>query len=228
MWKQPEWVSCDNTTPFMRANRGQDVGLKLSRTCHTAPRARVKADDCGNLVNEEVLRGVSDVPGAARDTEVAVSLTKGTIWCSMELGASKGNKCTSARVNWLALQLTKAETNDRFVKSFCTGKSEETKAPLETLMNDAKALDSDTTNVVPSRFEVFYMVDLARCFTGDKVLIDKLEVAVPRFFELAWHRRRAWVRRHPRSIARIRLRPVRKTDPVKVEKSQMSKRDVRG
>ncbi|XOZ33650.1 hypothetical protein ACMDCT_15820 [Halomonadaceae bacterium KBTZ08] len=42
---------------------------------------------------------------------------------------------------------------------------------------------SDTTNVVPSTFEVFYMIDLAGRFAGNKVFIDELEAAVPRFYE---------------------------------------------
>ena len=92
----------------------------------TDPQAWLK-DDCETLVNEQVLRCVLDVPHAATDIEVVANLTKRTISCSMKLGAPKDKKRTSARVNWLTRQLTKAETNDMFVKAFRTGNSEETR-----------------------------------------------------------------------------------------------------
>ena len=189
---------------IMSRKLGQNVGLKLSRAHRTDPQARLK-DDCETLVNEQVLRCVLDVPHAATDIEVVANLTKRTISCSMKLGAPKDKKRTSARVNWLTRQLTKAETNDMFVKAFRTGNAEETQAPLETLMNDANALDSDTTNVVPSKFEVFYMVDLAGRFAGNKVFIDELEAAVPRFYEQVGQRLRAWVAPPPK---------INRRDPV--------------
>ena len=62
----------------------------------------------------------------------------------------------------------------------------------------AGAYDSDITNVVPSKFEVFYMVDLAGRFAGNKVFIDELEAAVPRFYEQVGQRLRAWVAPPPK------------------------------
>ena len=201
---------------IMSRKLGQNVGLKLSRAHRTDPQARLK-DDCETLVDEQVLRCVLDVPHAATDIEVVANLTKRTISCSMKLGAPKDKKRTSARVNWLTRQLTKAETDDMFVKAFRTGNAEETQAPLETLMNDANALDSDTTNVVPSKFEVFYMVDLAGRFAGNKVFIDELEAAVPRFYEQVGQRLRAWVAPPPK---------INRRDPVEVTEQEKGNEEM--
>ncbi|PAU79792.1 hypothetical protein CK501_11355 [Halovibrio salipaludis] len=189
---------------IMSRKLGRNVGLKLSKNHRTDPQARLK-DDCETLVNENVLRCVLDVPHAATDLEVVANLTKRTISCSMKLAAPKDKKRTSARVNWLARQLTKAETGDMYVKAFRTGNAEETQAPLETVLKDGSALDSDTTSVVPSRFEVFYMVDLAGRFSGNKVFIDELEAAVPHFYEQVGQRLRAWVAPPPK---------INRKDPV--------------
>ncbi|WP_133736928.1 hypothetical protein [Halospina denitrificans] len=164
------------------------------------------------------MTNVKTVPAidGAQFCEVVANLTKRSISCSMKLGAPKDKKRTSARVNWLTRQLTKAETNDMFVKAFRTGNAEETQAPLETLMNDANALDSDTTNVVPSRFEVFYMVDLAGRFAGNKVFIDELEAAVPRFYEQVGQRLRAWVAPPPK---------INRRDPVEKGEDDRSNED---
>lgn len=193
---------------IMSRKLGRSVGLKLSRTHRTDPQARLK-DDCETLVNENVLRCVLDVPHAATDLEVVANLTKRTIACSMKLAAPKDKKRTSARVNWLARQLTKAETGDMYVKAFRTGNAEETQVSLEAVLKDGSALDSDTTSVVPSRFEVFYMVDLAGRFSGNKVFIDELEAAVPHFYEQVGQRLRAWVAPPPKINRRD---PVEKGD----------------
>lgn len=52
--------------------------------------------------------------------------------------------------------------------------------------------------VTPSAFEVFYMVDLAGKFSGNEVLIKRLEEAVPSFYEQAGQRLRAWVALPPK------------------------------
>lgn len=169
---QPDCVSRGNLIPFMSRKLGQNADLKLSRAHRIDSQARLK-DDCETLVSEKLLRCVLDVPHAAKDIEVVANLTKRTISCAMKLGAPKDKKSTSAWVNWMTRQLTMAETNDMFVKAFRIGNAKETEAPLETLMNDANALDSDTTSVVPSKFEVFYMVDLAGRFVRSKTFIDE-------------------------------------------------------
>jgi len=176
---QLECVSRGNSIPFMSHKLGQNVGLKLSRAHCTDPQARLK-DDCETLVNEQALRCVLEVHHAATDIEVVANLTTS---CSIKLGSPKDKKRKSARGNWLTRQLTKVETDDMFGKAFRTGNSEETQAPLETLLNDANAADFNTTNVVPSKFEVSYVVHLPGRFAGTNVLTDELEAVVPQFYE---------------------------------------------
>ena len=81
----------------------------------------------------------------------------------------------------------------------------------------AGAYDSDITNVVPSKFEVFYMVDLAGRFAGNKVFIDELEAAVPRFYEQVGQRLRAWVAPPPK---------INRRDPVEVTEQEKGNEEM--
>lgn len=181
----------------MSRKLGEAVTLKLSNNHRTDPATRLK-DDCQILANDKVLQCRLDVPNAATDIDVVADLTKRTITCGMKLGAPQDKKSTRARVNWLARQLAKAETAGIYVKALRPGRAEETQAPLATVLQDPDALDSQTTAVVPSAFEVFYMVDLAGRFSGSKVFIDELESAVPLFYEQVGQRLRAWVAPPPK------------------------------
>jgi hypothetical protein len=70
------------------------------------------------------------------------------------------------------------------VKAFRTGNAEDTQVPLQPALKEGGALDSCSTNVARSKFEVAYMFDLARGSAGNKMFIDELVAAMPRFYEL--------------------------------------------
>ncbi|WP_431024363.1 hypothetical protein [Halomonas sp. H5] len=181
----------------MSRKLGRPVKLKLARAHRTDPVKRLK-DDCEVLAKDKVLSCCLEVPDAAADLEVTADLTKRTIVCAMRLAAPQDKKRSTARVNWLARQLTKAEPESMFVKAVRPGRAEETQAPLAQVLEDAAALDSPATAVVPSAFEVFYMADLAHRFSGSKVFIEELEKAVPHFYEQVGQRLRAWVAPPPK------------------------------
>ncbi|TGG92799.1 hypothetical protein E4656_11755 [Natronospirillum operosum] len=176
----------------MSRQLGQPVRLKLSRTHRLDPVQRLK-DDAEQLAKSKHLNCCLEVPNAASDIEVTADLAKRTITCLMRLTAPRDKKRTSARINWLARQLSKSETEGIYVRALRPGRAEETQATLAQVLESADALDSGTTDVVPSTFEVYYLVDLAGRFAGSKKFIEELEKAVPTFYEQVGERLRAWV-----------------------------------
>lgn len=101
-------------------------------------------------------------------------------------------------MNWLAKQLTRAETESMFVKALRPGRAEETQETLARVLEDATSLESPATDVVPSAFEIFYMADLGHRFAGNKIFIEELEKAVPHFYQQVGQRLRAWVAPPPK------------------------------
>lgn len=202
----------------MSRKLGRPVKLKLARAHRTDPVKRLK-EDCEVLAKDKVLSCCLEVPDAAADLEVTADLTKRTIVCSMRLAAPQDKKRSAARVNWLARQLIKAEPESMFVKAIRPGRAEETQATLSHVLEDAAALESSVTAVVPSAFEVFYMVDLAHRFTGNKVFIEELEKAVPHFYEQVGQRLRAWVAPPPK---------LQKRDPVENKSDDGADGEERG
>lgn len=181
----------------MSRQLGRPVKLKLPRAHRTDPALRLK-EDCDLLAKQKVLSCCLEVPDAAADLNVTADLTKRTIVCSMRLAAPQDKKRSSARVNWLAKQLKRAETESMFVKAVRPGRAEETQEPLARVLEDAGTLESPATDVVPSAFEVFYMADLGHRFAGNKIFIEELEKAVPHFYQQVGQRLRAWVAPPPK------------------------------
>ncbi|PAU76049.1 hypothetical protein [Halomonas salipaludis] len=181
----------------MSRKLGRPVKLKLARAHRTDPVKRLK-DDCEALAKDKVLSCCLEVPDAAADLDVSADLTKRTIVCSMRVVAPQDKKRSTARVNWLARQLTKAEVDSMYIKAVRPGRAEETQATLAQVLEDATALDSPATTVVPSAFEVFYMADLGHRFAGNKIFIEELEKAVPHFYQQVGQRLRAWVAPPPK------------------------------
>lgn len=195
------------------------VKLKLSRQHRTDPPRRLH-DDCEELVKQRTLSCVLEIPHAAADLHVTADLTTRTIVSSMRLTAPKDKKSTKARANWLARQLAKARSDDIYIKAIRPGRAEDTQAPLAEVLNDARVLESSGTNVAPVAFEVFHMLDLAGKFSGSKVFIERLEDAVPYFYEQVGQRLRAWVEPPPK---------IRQRDPVEVaERSTYDAEEPRG
>ncbi|MBB3330717.1 hypothetical protein BDK63_001585 [Halomonas campaniensis] len=208
----------------MSRKLGRPVKLKLPRAHRTDPVKRLK-DDCEVLSKEKVLNCCLEVPDAATDLDVTADLTKRTIVCSMRLSAPQDKKRSTARVNWLTRQLAKAETENMFVKAVRPGRAEETQKPLAQVIEDAAIIESSTTNVVPSAFEVFYMADLGHRFAGNKIFIEELEKAVPHFYQQVGQRLRAWVAPPPRLH---RNDPVNKKGDVDDEESEARKANEEG
>ncbi|MEX0680116.1 MAG: hypothetical protein WD097_01935 [Balneolales bacterium] len=199
----------------MSRELGRTVKLRLSRSHRTDPQKRLR-DDIDVLVRSKILNCELEIPHAAAVLNVTADLATRTIVCSMHLDAPQDKKRTSARVNWLTRQLSGIEFNDIYIKALRPGRAEETQATLEDILNNPEALSSETTDVVPKSFEVFYMVDLAGKFSGSKVFIEELERAVPHFYEQAGQKLRAWIAPPPK----IRRTEKEASDKEKKESKQ--------
>lgn len=176
---------------LMSRQVGENVSIKLSRAHRTDPLQRLK-DDSEQLAKSKILSFVLSVPNAAADLEVVADLAKRTIRCAMKVQAPTDRKSTKARVNWLIRQLAKTEPTGITIKAVRPGRAEETQAPLTDLLKDPTALDSATSSVVATGFEIFYLTDLAGRFSGNKVFIEELEAAVPHFYEQVGQHLKAW------------------------------------
>ena len=131
----------------------------------------------------------------------------------MRLTAPQDKKSTKARVNWLARQIRGVATDGMFVKAIRTGRAEDTQAGLAAVLEDPTCLESTNTNSVPTAFEIFYMIDLAGKFSGSKVFIERLEQAVPHFYEQVGQKLRPWVAPPPR---------IRQRDPADVDEAEVN------
>ncbi|MAB25150.1 MULTISPECIES: hypothetical protein [Pseudomonas] len=190
----------------MSRKLGRQIKQKISKSHRNDPVQRLK-DDCELLAKEHKLTCCLTIPDAAADLDITADLTKRTITCAMRLGAPQDKVRSSARVNWLIKQVSKANADGFYVKAIRPGRAEETQTPLATLLADGNALETLSTNVVPSAFEVFYMADLGARFSGAKVFIEELEKAVPHFYQEVGQKLRAWVAPPPK---------LQKRDPVEV------------
>ncbi len=191
----------------MSRKLGRTVKLRLSRTHRTDPQKRL-GDDIEELIKHKTLSCVLEIPYAAADLNVRVDLAKRTIVCSMRLDAPQDKKSTKAKINWFIRQIGNIKSNGMYIKAMRSGRAEDTQAPLAEILENPDVLSSDSTSMAPNAFEFFYMVDLAGRFSGNKVLIDELEQAVPYFYEQAGQRVRAWVASPPK---------IKHTDPAASE-----------
>lgn len=195
---------------LMSRKIGQNVALSLPLAHRQNPQKRLQNDSL-KLVEHKKLTCTLRIPHAAADLEVAADLAKKTIICSMCLDAPTEKKTERARVNWLRNQLRNIEPDGFYIKATRPRKAENTQAPLAEVLESPNALSSNTTRVIPTRFEVFYIADLADRFSRNKVFVDMLEQTVPYFYEQAGQRLKAWVAPAP---------PIKDTDPVVSENAE--------
>ncbi|WP_440997539.1 hypothetical protein [Arhodomonas sp. SL1] len=171
---------------------GRSVRLKLPREHRKNPDKRLE-DDAEALVREHRLTCTFDVPDAASDIEVAADLARRSIFATMRLEAPRDKKTTKARVNWLVRQLKGTEMEGIQVRALRRGRGQQLQASFAELDKDPRHLEDPEGNSPPSAFEIFYSLDLAGKFTGNRVFIERLEAAIPHFYEHVGQRLRAWV-----------------------------------
>lgn len=176
---------------------GAPVTIKLSKSHKSDPEKRLK-DDVSILCDNEDLMCGFDIPSAASLLTVEASLTNRTVTSSMELLAPADKKTTKAKVNWLIRQLAKVETNGIRIGAKWPGGAKDTWASLEELREDPALLQTENLKLVPHRFMVQTVLDLAGKFSGPKTFVEELEKTVTEYYHSVGENLSAWVAPAPK------------------------------
>src|SRR3546814_14886742 len=80
----------------------------------------------------------------------------------MSLAAPEDRKGTKAKVNWLLRQLAGSDAAGIHVRARWPGRAPFTQKTLAELREDPAAIEGENRALVPSRFEVVLVRDLAR------------------------------------------------------------------
>src|SRR3546814_9477808 len=84
------------------------------------------------------------------------------------------------------------------VRARWQGRAPFTQKTLAELREDPAAIEGENRALVPSRFEVVLVRDLAGKFAGAKTFIEQLEAMVPHFYEQVGQYLRAYIAPPPR------------------------------
>lgn len=190
---------------IMSRRLGRQVNVKLSRAHGQDPVLRLK-DDCDDLIKQAALFCTLEIPNAAAPMVIEANVERRTVSCSMRLAAPQDKKKTSARVNWLIRQLTRCDAKNVFIKAYWPGRAPTTQHTLSEIRNDITCIDSGAGDMTAQSFEIIMVQDLAGKFAGPKTFIEKVELAVPEYYEQIGQHLRAWIPTPPK---------LEKSDPVK-------------
>lgn len=160
---------------------GEPVTIKISKNHQENPEARLK-NDISTLCDEESLYCFFEIPNAASNLSVDVSLTNRTVTCSMEIIAPTNKQTTKARVNWLIHQLDKVDAEGIRIGAKWPTRTKDTWANLSDLRDDPILLQTTNTKLAPHRFTVQTVLDLAGKFSGQKTFVEGLEKSVTYYY----------------------------------------------
>jgi hypothetical protein len=192
-WHQEQRELCLNMWTLI----GEKAEVKIPRAHKKDPNRRL-ADDCQALANDKILTMTIQIPNAASDIIVNASLVPRSVTCSMKLDAPKDKVRSSARLNWLLRQIPDNLSDDFHIRAFRPGRAPDTYKPINELKQDTDLLEAENSSTPPSSYEVFYTLDLAGKFQGNRVFIEQIEEAVPFFYEQVGQHLRAWVAPPPK------------------------------
>ena len=173
------------------------VTIRLKPSHKADPEQRLK-DDCAELVDTQCLQCRFEVPDAASDLHVTADLARRVICCSMEVAAPTDKKSTKARVNWLVRQLQKTENTTIQIVAKWPSRVKDTAKTLQALRDDPAVLQCDNPSLVPSKFQVQLVRDLAGKFSGSKTFLEGLNDAVADFYRDAGEHLKVWVAPAPK------------------------------
>ena len=199
-WHQEERDLC----LILNRRIGQPIATRMARKHQSDPALRLR-DASDVLLSSNELRSSFIVPNAAGDITVTINLQRRTVSCSMTIKAPEDRKRVASRINWLARQLKKVDSDDILVRTYWAGRSGQTQAPLSDVFSDPKCLEQGIQGSLPSRFEVVVVRDLAGRFSGRQTFIDDVEAAVPEYYDRVGQHLRAWTPPPP---------PIEKRDPI--------------
>lgn len=187
-WHQEERDVC----LILTRQIGKRVDIRLPRKHRTNTALRLSEASDG-LVRDCELRSGFDIPNAASDLEVAVNLQRRTISCSMWLRAPGDRKRARSKINWLLRQLPDTKTSDIFIRAFWSRRNLTTQAVLTKVQADPSCLEIDQPDANLSSFEVAIITDPGGRFSGRSTFIDRLEKAIPGFYDRVGQNLRKWI-----------------------------------
>lgn len=187
-WHQEERDVC----LILTRQIGKRVDIRLPRK-HRSNTALRFQEACDDLVCDYELRSGFDIPNAASDLEVAVNLQRRTISCSMWLRAPGDKKRARSRINWLLRQLPDTKTGDIYIRAYWSRRNLYTQAVLTKVQADPACLEIDHAGISLSSFEVAIITDPGGHFSGRSTFIDRLEKAIPGFYDRVGQNLRKWV-----------------------------------
>lgn len=171
---------------------GVSVSQRLSRLHRLNPEKRLK-DDCEKLAKEKKLNTVFEIPDAAAALEVTADIARRTVSCFMSIEAPKDRKTAKARINWIIKQVATADPSDVFIEACWPARAAPTQMSLATVRESPLALAHVNARLVPTRFKISVVRDIAGRFSGSKTFIEELEHTVPDFYERIGEHLRQWV-----------------------------------
>lgn len=176
---------------------GVPVTIKLKNIHKTDPEKRIK-DDSSFLCDKESLICQFDIPRAASILLIEANLANRTVTCSMEMLAPGDKKSTKARVNWLVRQFAKIEADGIRVGAKWPGGAQVTWSTLIELRDDPNLIQAENVKLVPHRFIVQTVLDLAGKFSGQRTFIENLEKTVAEYYQSVGENLSPWVAPAPK------------------------------
>ena len=188
----------------------RDLCLQMSRhvgrpVTSRMPRDHVRSadqrlrDGIAGLIETAQLKSRFQIPDCVSDIEIGAHLMRKTVSVSMKLRAPENRKSTRARVNWL-LHMLKHDDSRLFIKAHWPGKVVPTLKEVVDLRNDPDAIQANNPKLVPHTFEVLFIDNLGKGFSGRRTFIESLEQIVPDFYDLVGVNLRAWHASPPRPV----------------------------
>ncbi len=154
------------------------------------------------LVDSNTLSAELNIPNAAAPIGICADVRAQVVKVGMQIKAPEDRKTSQARVNWLLRQIRNAPEKDIFVRIIWPSRQRDLVCSLADLRLDTKQI-LDSYKQVPRAFEVFYVADDARKFSGPNTLIEMIEHEVPYFYDNICQEIDPWVPSPPKSAAPI-------------------------
>jgi hypothetical protein len=179
----------------MRTGTMAQVSLKRAHSNDADAYLRDTIDD---LVNHQALTGSVQIPNTASDILITADLTRRIVTLCMKVRANQDVVRPTAGINWLTRQLKSVEETDLILKAQWPGRTPATQSPLSRVSNEAELLVPEGQKDVPKEFEIFRVLDLGGKFKGQKVFVELVTAALPKFYEEVGQYLTNWVASPPK------------------------------
>ncbi len=155
--------------------------------------------DCEFLASKKRLKCNLDIPDTANTITIEADLRTRSIFISMRLAAPGDKKSSEARITWLLRQLGKTQSDEVRIRAIWPGKAPATQATLAEIREEKSALTKGCDRKMAlTSFDVLFVRELSGKFSGPKTFIERLEEAVPDFYEHVGQHLRAWTAPAPK------------------------------